>query len=193
MPLTDLDAVRRVTTRDPEAVLIGALNGGCMYVCFVCVSEEARALPWHARELAGGCACLSACLLAVCPDHLPLVDLPPVWGASVLGAETFHADVHAGNLLVSTGRLHDSHQCCTRQCTLPKKGTHTLLAGQLAGLQRFQTSTETVLLNKLRCCPTGASASLILVSWAASVRRPGGGSRRCCWRRQHRTMTQWWV
>jgi aarF domain-containing kinase len=24
-----------------------------------------------------------------------------VWGASVLGAETFHADVHAGNLLVS--------------------------------------------------------------------------------------------
>lgn len=49
VPLTDLESIRRVTTRDPEAVLISALN---------------------------------------------------VWGASVLGAETFHADVHAGNLLV---------------------------------------------------------------------------------------------
>jgi aarF domain-containing kinase len=52
VPLTDLDAIRRVTSRDPETVLITALN---------------------------------------------------VWGASVLDAETFHADVHAGNLLVGCG------------------------------------------------------------------------------------------
>lgn len=48
-PLTDLDAIRAVTRRDPESVLIGALN---------------------------------------------------TWFASVLGCESFHADVHAGNLLV---------------------------------------------------------------------------------------------
>eukprot|EP00210_Caulerpa_lentillifera_P006213 g5936.t1 len=48
-PLIDLDAIRRVTTLDPERVLIAALN---------------------------------------------------TWFGSLLGAETFHADVHAGNLLV---------------------------------------------------------------------------------------------
>lgn len=47
--LTDLDAVRKVTSADPEGVLINALN---------------------------------------------------VWLGSVVGAETFHADVHAGNVLV---------------------------------------------------------------------------------------------
>jgi aarF domain-containing kinase len=49
VPLTDYDAIRSVTTRDPEAVLIAALN---------------------------------------------------TWFASVLGCNSFHADVHAGNLLV---------------------------------------------------------------------------------------------
>ncbi|KAG2487613.1 hypothetical protein HYH03_013752 [Edaphochlamys debaryana] len=56
-PLTDLDAVRRVTggTKDPEQVLINALN---------------------------------------------------TWFASVMSADSFHADVHAGNLLVlSDGRV----------------------------------------------------------------------------------------
>ncbi|MEW5308611.1 MAG: hypothetical protein WDW38_000556 [Sanguina aurantia] len=53
--LTDYSAIRGITARDPEAVLIGALN---------------------------------------------------TWFASVLGAETFHADVHAGNLLVlADGRV----------------------------------------------------------------------------------------
>lgn len=45
-PLIDLDAIRKVTTADPERVLISALN---------------------------------------------------TWFGSLLGAETFHADVHAGN------------------------------------------------------------------------------------------------
>lgn len=45
-PLIDLDAIRNVTTADPERVLISALN---------------------------------------------------TWFGSLLGAETFHADVHAGN------------------------------------------------------------------------------------------------
>lgn len=49
VPLTDLDAIRSVTSKDPETVLINALN---------------------------------------------------TWFASVLSSETFHADVHAGNLLV---------------------------------------------------------------------------------------------
>ncbi|KAL4855170.1 putative aarF domain-containing protein kinase [Chlorella vulgaris] len=49
VPLTDLAAVRSVTSVDPEAVLINALN---------------------------------------------------TWFGSVVGCETFHADVHAGNLLV---------------------------------------------------------------------------------------------
>lgn len=52
VPLTDLEAVRaatRTSGRDPEAILVNALN---------------------------------------------------TWFASVMGAETFHADVHAGNLLV---------------------------------------------------------------------------------------------
>eukprot|EP00877_Chromochloris_zofingiensis_P000169 jgi/Chrzof1/10152/Cz04g30240.t1 len=49
VPLTDLNSIRSITSKDPEAVLIAALN---------------------------------------------------TWFASVLGAETFHADVHAGNLLV---------------------------------------------------------------------------------------------
>jgi aarF domain-containing kinase len=48
-PLTDLEAIRAVTTADPEQTLINALN---------------------------------------------------TWVASVLYCETFHADVHAGNLLV---------------------------------------------------------------------------------------------
>ena len=48
-PLTDLDAIRAVTTADPEQTLINALN---------------------------------------------------TWVASVLYCDTFHADVHAGNLLV---------------------------------------------------------------------------------------------
>lgn len=48
VPLTDLDSIRAVTRRDPEAVLIAALN---------------------------------------------------TWFASVLGADTFHADVHAGGRL----------------------------------------------------------------------------------------------
>ena len=45
VPLTDLDSIRSITSRDPETVLINALN---------------------------------------------------TWFASVLGADTFHADVHAG-------------------------------------------------------------------------------------------------
>uniref|UniRef100_A0A383VQQ0 Protein kinase domain-containing protein n=1 Tax=Tetradesmus obliquus TaxID=3088 RepID=A0A383VQQ0_TETOB len=49
VPLTDLASIRAVTSKDPEGVLISALN---------------------------------------------------TWFASVLGADTFHADVHAGNLLV---------------------------------------------------------------------------------------------
>jgi aarF domain-containing kinase len=49
VPLTDLDAVRSITTVEPELVLINALN---------------------------------------------------TWFGSVVGCETFHADVHAGNLLV---------------------------------------------------------------------------------------------
>jgi predicted unusual protein kinase regulating ubiquinone biosynthesis (AarF/ABC1/UbiB family) len=48
-PLTDLNAIRSVTTADPEQTLINALN---------------------------------------------------TWVASVLYCETFHADVHAGNVLV---------------------------------------------------------------------------------------------
>lgn len=53
--LTDLAAVRRVSSADPEQILVNALN---------------------------------------------------VWLSSVLGAETFHADVHAGNVLVlSDGRV----------------------------------------------------------------------------------------
>lgn len=46
VPLTDLDSIRSITSKDPETVLIAALN---------------------------------------------------TWFASVLGADTFHADVHAGN------------------------------------------------------------------------------------------------
>lgn len=53
VPLTDLNSIRSITSKDPEAVLIAALN---------------------------------------------------TWFASVLGAETFHADVHAGN--VSWCMLH---------------------------------------------------------------------------------------
>lgn len=49
VPLTDLEAIRSVTTRDPEQTLVNALN---------------------------------------------------VWFGSVLAAESFHADVHAGNLIV---------------------------------------------------------------------------------------------
>ena len=49
VPLTDLEAIRSVSTRDPEATLINALN---------------------------------------------------VWFGSVLACESFHADVHAGNLIV---------------------------------------------------------------------------------------------
>jgi aarF domain-containing kinase len=45
VPLTDLASIRAVTSKDPESVLISALN---------------------------------------------------TWFASVLGADTFHADVHAG-------------------------------------------------------------------------------------------------
>lgn len=45
VPLTDLDSIRSITSKDPESVLIAALN---------------------------------------------------TWFASVLGADTFHADVHAG-------------------------------------------------------------------------------------------------
>lgn len=45
VPLTDLNSIRAVTSKDPESVLIAALN---------------------------------------------------TWFASVLGADTFHADVHAG-------------------------------------------------------------------------------------------------
>ncbi len=45
VPLTDLDSIRCITSKDPETVLIAALN---------------------------------------------------TWFASVLGADTFHADVHAG-------------------------------------------------------------------------------------------------
>lgn len=48
VPLTDLDSIRSITSRDPESVLIAALN---------------------------------------------------TWFASVLGADTFHADVHAGACL----------------------------------------------------------------------------------------------
>uniref|UniRef100_A0A7S0X116 ABC1 atypical kinase-like domain-containing protein n=1 Tax=Chlamydomonas leiostraca TaxID=1034604 RepID=A0A7S0X116_9CHLO len=49
VPLVDYSAIRSITTKEPEAVLVAALN---------------------------------------------------TWFASVLGAQTFHADVHAGNLLV---------------------------------------------------------------------------------------------
>ena len=45
VPLTDLNSIRSITTKDPETVLISALN---------------------------------------------------TWFASVMGADTFHADVHAG-------------------------------------------------------------------------------------------------
>jgi aarF domain-containing kinase len=50
VPLTDLASIRAVTSKDPEGVLISALN---------------------------------------------------TWFASVLGADTFHADVHAGGLAVA--------------------------------------------------------------------------------------------
>lgn len=49
VPLTDLDSIRSITSKDPETVLINALN---------------------------------------------------TWFASVLGADTFHADVHAGEVTV---------------------------------------------------------------------------------------------
>eukprot|EP01026_Neomeris_dumetosa_P033933 TRINITY_DN2720_c0_g1_i14.p1 TRINITY_DN2720_c0_g1~~TRINITY_DN2720_c0_g1_i14.p1 ORF type:complete len:398 (-),score=34.75 TRINITY_DN2720_c0_g1_i14:332-1525(-) len=49
VPLTDLDSIRRTTSKDPESILISALN---------------------------------------------------VWFGSLLACDTFHADVHAGNLLV---------------------------------------------------------------------------------------------
>eukprot|EP01024_Parvocaulis_polyphysoides_P031857 TRINITY_DN28699_c0_g3_i1.p1 TRINITY_DN28699_c0_g3~~TRINITY_DN28699_c0_g3_i1.p1 ORF type:complete len:499 (-),score=67.72 TRINITY_DN28699_c0_g3_i1:91-1587(-) len=49
VPLTDLDSIRRTTNKDPEAILISALN---------------------------------------------------TWFGSLLACDTFHADVHAGNLLV---------------------------------------------------------------------------------------------
>lgn len=49
VPLTDLESIRRVTKKDPEGVLIAALN---------------------------------------------------CWFGSVVRADSFHADVHAGNLLV---------------------------------------------------------------------------------------------
>ncbi|KAF6262619.1 ABC1 family-domain-containing protein [Scenedesmus sp. NREL 46B-D3] len=54
VPLTDLASIRAVTTKDPEGVLISALN---------------------------------------------------TWFASVLGADTFHADLHAGNLLALLAAL----------------------------------------------------------------------------------------
>ena len=54
--LTDYDAIRSVTRRDPELVLISALN---------------------------------------------------TWFASVLGCETFHADVHAGGLALCVGEGGD--------------------------------------------------------------------------------------
>eukprot|EP00195_Chlamydomonas_chlamydogama_P005862 CAMPEP_0202905000 /NCGR_PEP_ID=MMETSP1392-20130828/32052_1 /ASSEMBLY_ACC=CAM_ASM_000868 /TAXON_ID=225041 /ORGANISM="Chlamydomonas chlamydogama, Strain SAG 11-48b" /LENGTH=446 /DNA_ID=CAMNT_0049592905 /DNA_START=376 /DNA_END=1716 /DNA_ORIENTATION=- len=55
VPLVDYSAIRSITTKDPEAVLISALN---------------------------------------------------TWFASVMSCETFHADVHAGNLLVlADGRV----------------------------------------------------------------------------------------
>lgn len=57
-PLTDLDAIRAVTSADPETTLINALN---------------------------------------------------TWIASVLYCDTFHADVHAGNLLVM-------QVCCLLSC-----------------------------------------------------------------------------
>jgi aarF domain-containing kinase len=55
VPLTDLASIRAVTSKDPEGVLISALN---------------------------------------------------TWFASVLGADTFHADVHAGG----------SQRLCLRSC-----------------------------------------------------------------------------
>ena len=62
VPLTDYSAIRSVTSRDPELVLIGALN---------------------------------------------------TWFSSVIGCETFHADVHAGELGVRVGR--DALVNCVRR------------------------------------------------------------------------------
>lgn len=63
VPLTDLNSIRSITSKDPETVLINALN---------------------------------------------------TWFASVLGADTFHADVHAGALSVGLAIAAAAVVICAR-------------------------------------------------------------------------------
>lgn len=96
VPLTDLEAVRaatRTSGRDPEAILVNALNTWFASV----MGAETFHADVHAGKVlhvGGGGVVEGVCVLAAQPCIL--VNALNTWFAWVMGAETFHADVHVG-------------------------------------------------------------------------------------------------
>ncbi len=112
--LTDYNAIRSVTTKVSMQLVwlcvcvCVCTRSWCVPTCAYvdactrsCALERAalKPLSWLAMRQ---CVCVCVCACTQDPEAV-LVSALNTWFASVMGAETFHADVHAGT------HTHDTH------------------------------------------------------------------------------------